>query len=433
MNIKRFQAEDMRTAIRKVREAMGPDAVILSNTPVAGGVEIVAAMDYDESLIGRSLMSEHTATNQQNAYFSDHLNDEEKSRQEALDDIRYGRNIPFTDNNITNKNTSAAPALKSDNAHMWSEKPAIIEMQSELKSLRGLLVNQLSGLAWGQESQFHPLRARLLQRLLALGLSSRLAKSIATDVNEDDGFEYAWRKALGVLAHVIPVEDNPILEHGGVVALVGATGVGKTTTIAKLAARYTLLNGSQSVALITTDKFRVAAHEQLRSYARIMGVPMSVAADSQSLNQALELYSNKGLVLIDTAGLSQRDIELTEQLELLEHDQRTIQTYLTLATNSQRGVMDESADAFNKINLSGCVFTKIDETTSLGGALTTAIEHKLPIAYFCDGQRVPEDIHQARAHSLVSRSVAIMQQVAAGNQDEQLSIAMTGMMARANG
>jgi len=432
MNIKRFQAEDMRSAIRKVREAMGPDAVILSNTHIVGGVEIVAAMDYDESLIGRGLMSEQNASVQLNASFDETLTDEEKVRQEALDDIRYGRNIPLIEKRVTNKNSSKATTLKSDNAHMWSEKPAIIEMQSELKSLRGLLVNQLSGLAWGQESQFHPLRARLLQRLLALGLSSRLAKSIATDIDEEDGFEYAWRKALGVLAHIVPVEDNPILEHGGVVALVGATGVGKTTTIAKLAARYALLNGSQSVALITTDKFRVAAHEQLRSYARIMGVPMSVAADSQSLNQALELYSDKGLVLIDTAGLSQRDIELTEQLELLDHGQRCIQTYLTLATNSQRGVMNESAEAFNKIKLSGCVFTKIDETTSLGGALTTAIEHTLPIAYFCDGQRVPEDIHQARAHSLVSRSVAIMQQVAAGNQDEQLSIAMTGMMARAN-
>lgn len=429
MNIKRFQAEDMRSAIRKVREAMGPDAVILSNTHVSGGVEIVAAMDYDESLMGRSLMSEHTAATEQNTG----LSDEEQRRQEALDDIRYGRNIPQAEVSQPKRNATAAPAQNTANAHMWSEKPAIIEMQNELKSLRGLLVNQLSGLAWGQESQFHPLRARLLQRLLALGLSSGLAKEIANGIHENDGFDYAWRKALGVLAHKVPVEENPILDHGGAVALVGATGVGKTTTIAKLAARYTLLNGSQSVALITTDNFRVAAHEQLRSYARIMGVPMVIAADSQTLNQALDNFSNKGLVLIDTAGMSQRDIELSTQLELLNSGHRPIQTYLTLATNSQRGVMSESVDAFNKINLSGCIFTKIDETTSLGGALSTAIEHALPIAYSCDGQRVPEDIHQARAHSLVSRSVSIMQQMAAGNQDEQLSIAMTGMMARANG
>jgi len=429
MNIKRFQAEDMRGAIRKVREAMGPDAVILSNTHIAGGVEIVAAMDYDESLIGRSIMSEQAVTEKQNTS----LTDEEELRQEALDDIRYGRNIPQVELGRSKSSAQVDATQNKSNDHMWSEKPAIIEMQSELKSLRGLLVNQLSGLAWGQESQFHPLRARLLQRLLALGLSSNLAKDIAADINENDGFDYAWRKALGVLAHQVPVEDNPILDHGGVVALVGATGVGKTTTIAKLAARYTLLNGSQSVALITTDNYRVAAHEQLRSYARIMGVPMAVAPDSQALDQALETFCNKGLVLIDTAGMSQRDIELSKQLELLDSGPRPIQTYLTLATNSQRGVMNESVDAFKKISLSGCIFTKIDETTSLGGAISTAIEHALPIGYFCDGQRVPEDIHQARAHSLVSRSVSIMQQMAAGNQDEQLSIAMTGMMARANG
>ncbi len=308
-----------------------------------------------------------------------------------------------------------------------------MEMQNELKSLRGLLVNQLSGLAWGQETHYHPQRARLLQRLLALGLSSALARDIATGAEEKESFDYIWRKALGMLAHKLPVADNPIIDAGGVIALVGATGVGKTTSIAKLAARYTLRHGPQSVALITTDNFRVAAHEQLRSYARIMGVPMVVAADADALRHTLDSLCNKGLVLIDTAGMSQRDMELSQHLSLLKSGGRRIQTYLTLATNSQRGVLNESVQAFKEIPLAGSIFTKIDETTSLGGALSVAIEQDLPVAYYCDGQRVPEDLHPARAHNLISRSVAIMQQVAAGNSEEQISIALTGMMARAHG
>ena len=413
--------------------------------PGAGG-EIVAAIDYDESLINEPETNDVTKKpnpfiKEDDALTRSHI--EQRNRDAALDDIRYGRNIQassaqknpqhYNSNEIFESNKTKQPGQNND--HLWTEEPAFMEMQSELKSLRGLLVNQLSGLSWGKEVQYHPLRARLLQRLMSLGLSPKLSKDIAAQVNEEQDFEHNWRLALGELAHRIPVSDNAIIEKGGVVALVGATGVGKTTTIAKLAARYTLKHGPHRVALITTDNYRVAAHEQLRSYARIMGVPMRVTGDADSLREALDSLQDKELILIDTAGMSQRDMLLNKQFAMLQAEGLPkIKTYLTLATNCQRGVLTETGDKFKEMNLAGCILTKVDETTSMGGAITVAVENDLPISYFCDGQQVPEDIHLARAHSIVSRSVSVMQHMASTSAfDEATSLTIGGMVANGRG
>ena len=446
MKIKRFVAEDMRTALRKVSETLGPDAVILSNNRIDDGIEIVAAIDYDESLINepekKSVAKKPNPFMQEDDELS-HSHIEQRNREAALDDLRYARNIPeykpyYNANKVINSSSKVNPITpfkEQNNEHLWTEEPAFMEMQSELKSLRGLLVNQLSGLSWGNEVQYHPLRSRLLQRLMSLGLSPKLAKDIASKVNEEIDFDHNWRLALGELSHRIPVGQNEIIEEGGIIALVGATGVGKTTTIAKLAARYTLKHGPHRVALITTDNYRVAAHEQLRSYARIMGLPMRIAGDVDNLREALDNLQDKELILIDTAGMSQRDMLLNKQLAMLQaKDLPEIKTYLTLATNCQRGVLSETSDKFKDMNLAGCILTKVDETISMGGALTVAVENNLPISYFCDGQQVPEDIHLARAHSIVSRSVSVMQHMAATNvYDEATSLTIGGMVANGNG
>lgn len=444
MKIKRFLAEDMRSALRKVTETLGPDAVILSNNRIDEGIEIVAAIDYDESLIGEP--EKNPAIKKPNPFIQEEnestASDNTKShiakreREAALDDVRFARNIPaakpqFDIDEIVNQ----SPAKTQNNEHLWTEEPAFVEMQSELKSLRGLLVNQLSGLSWGKEVQYHPLRARLLQRLMSLGLSPKLSREIAAQVNEEQDFEHNWRLALGELAHRIPVGENEIIEKGGIVALVGATGVGKTTTIAKLAARYTLKHGQHRVALITTDNYRVAAHEQLRSYSRIMGVPMRVTGDADSLREALDSLQDKELILIDTAGMSQRDMMLNKQFSMLQAEGLPpIKTYLTLAANCQRGVLNETSDKFKEMHLAGCIFTKLDETTSMGGALSVAVENDLPVTYLCDGQQVPEDLHLARAHSIVSRSVSIMQHmVSISSHDEATSLTIGGMVANGHG
>ena len=459
MKIKRFHANNMRNTIRKVREELGADAVILSNRHVADGVEIIAAIDYDESLLPVAEVETKTETQPQqetqepvydrelDARFTESLaNDIVKIQPPTTEQsvtVADNQEVSFAvDNfnvpsfqetvNVANK----VPEPEARPAHIWSEEPVIVAMQDELKSLRGLLVNQLSGLAWGHESRYHPLRARLLQRLLALGLSSSLAKDIASECKEQDSFEQNWRLALGKLAHRLPVASQDIIEQGGIIALVGPTGVGKTTTIAKLATRYALRHGSQDILLITTDNQRVAAHEQLRSYARILGVPMRVAADVDGLQSLLSGFRDKKLILIDTAGMSQIDMQLSEQMAMLhagtKDEKRKVQVYLTLATNTQRKVLEQVAGAFKDISLAGTMLTKLDETASLGGALSVAVEHALPIAYFCDGQQVPDDIHLARQHTLVSRSVSIVQQLATSKHDDKADMAVGGMLANAN-
>ncbi len=455
MKIKRFFAADMRRTILKVRESMGPDAVILSNKRVEGGIEIVAAIDYDDSLLANNPTSSKAAietaaeidvADEKNVSHID-VNGEQDvsviepegerkiSREEIWNDVKLSRHIP--ESAVTNVPHQKVHKDSSKYDKLFinqQQEPAISEMRSELKSLRGLLVNQLSGLAWGNETRYHPLRARMLQRLIGLGLSPTLARSISEQVKESDDFEHNWRMALGELSHQIPVQSDDIIEQGGVIALVGATGVGKTTTAAKLAARYILRHGKGKVALISTDNYRVGAHEQLRSYARIMGAPISITANLEELQVALRKFSNKELVLIDTAGMSSRDMQLNDQLAMLREGDRRVQPYLVMATNNQRGVLNDVMRGFKALSLAGCILTKVDETTSLGGALSVAIESKLPVAYFNDGQKVPEDIHPARAHGLVSRAVSIMQHLSGGvADDESLSLALGGMVAQAHG
>jgi len=451
MKIKRFQAEDVRTTIRKVRETLGPDAVILSNKKVNGGIEIVAAIDYDESLMGGVVAEPHIEKSQAATSTATSTSSENElpqrqptsERSQAADDLRYSRNIPSPSPVASTENieltSSAKLKASQDNDHLSID---ISEMQSEIKSLRGLLLNQLSGMAWESESKQHPSRTRLLQRLIALGLSPVLSKQLCNAVDDTKEFDVMWRSALGVLSHQLPVVEQGILKTGGVMALVGPTGVGKTTTIAKLAARYVLQHGKGSVGLITTDNFRVAAHEQLRSYARILGVPLRVATDKDELNDALYDLRNKKLVLIDTAGVSLQDSQLRDQLDLLNSGAKTIHMFLALAANTQRSVLNDVVTTFKQTKLDGCILTKVDETTSLGGAISVAAEHDLAISYYCDGQKVPDDMHVARAHNLVSKSVAIMHKISLSAQQElvdgtagehSMALTVNGMVAHAHG
>ena len=472
MKIKRFQAEDVRTTIRMVRETLGPDAVILSNKRIATGIEIVAAIDYDESLLGGVVAEPHVESSRNeykpdsevamakrqsmskaqstNKVLNKQTDRKAAMREQAEADIRYSRNIPKQTGTTSNKKVNVeqdsidsqiASSSKSSSAEKDNSQE-LIDVQNEIKSLRGLLLNQMSELAWETESKNHPARTRLLQRLIALGLSPVFAKQLCSKVNDKNEFDAMWRQALGFMSHQLPVNDNGILKTGGVMALVGPTGVGKTTTIAKLAARYVLEHGKDSVGLITTDNFRVAAHEQLRSYARILGVPLRVATDKEELNDALYDLRNKKLVLIDTAGVSLHDSQLREQLDLLNSGSKTIHMFLALAANNQRSVLNDVVTTFKQSKLDGCILTKIDETTSLGGALSVAVEHDLPIAYYCDGQKVPDDIHIARAHNLVSKSVSFMQKITLSAQKNlsenassggSMGLTINGMVAHAHG
>ncbi|NOX09881.1 MAG: flagellar biosynthesis protein FlhF [Gammaproteobacteria bacterium] len=416
MKIKRFFAKDMRQAIRMVREDQGDDAVILSSQKKADGVEVVIAIDYDEAVVEAALKDERVVV---------------RGRDESVEPA-------IADDNVSIKSTALdtmedmpieRPVRSSASQISWSQDPAIVEMQHEVKALRGLLENQMAHLAWGEMSRKNPNRAELLRRLNQMGVQSDLCEELVADVAQVNDVERAWRRLLGHLGQRIQVTDDDILNHGGVVALVGPTGIGKTTTIAKLAARYALRHGARSVALISTDNYRIGAHEQLLTYGRILGIPVQVAAGRQELADAIENMVDKRLILIDTAGMSQRDLRLSEQFDTLQAEGVAIRTYLTLSATTQTPVVEEAVKAFSNIPIEGCIITKMDESMVLGGILSVVARHHLPVAYIGDGQRVPEDIHQARADKLVSHAASLMKEMNESSWNYEIAERLGGMVA----
>ncbi len=360
MKIKRYFASDMRAAIQRVREDLGPDAVILSNRKLDDGIEISAATDYDENW------------------------------QEHQESVEFDAD--------------------ESHVHPSDQAASIAAVGEELKYLRGLLEHQLSGLVWGEQERQHPLRAGVFRQLAELGISHRLAQRVADQIPEKLDARSAWKEALHTLSRDICPASHDLLGDGGVYALLGPTGVGKTTTIAKLAARFALRHGAENVALLTTDNFRVGAHQQLSTFARIMGIPMQVVEGREALTDALEQFRERRLVLIDTAGMSQRDIRLSQQVAMISASSPRVKCYLVLSATSQSQVLEETVRAFQKVAIDGTVVTKLDESACLGGVISSIILNHLPVAYVTEGQRVPEDIAPARAQSLLSRAVALGKQ-----------------------
>lgn len=299
---------------------------------------------------------------------------------------------------------------KQEAREKQKDDAVITEVKDELKSLRDLMQSQLNVLEWDRYSQRHPVRTILLNLLTELGLGTDVIELILTrlgDLNADP--QKVWQQALALLSKALPVKSTEILSRGGRIALVGSTGVGKTTTIAKLAARFSHHHGKRAVALITTDNFRIGAHEQLQHFARMLEIPLLTASNSEELTDRLGMLEDKKLVLIDTAGMSQTDVRLSEQFHQLKTGSPEIKPYLVLSANTQMQALNETVKNFDRVKLDGAIVTKLDESASLGGIMTTAIRYQLPMTYCGTGQRVPEDLKIIKGHQLVSRAVSLMQ------------------------
>jgi flagellar biosynthesis protein FlhF len=277
------------------------------------------------------------------------------------------------------------------------------KMKHEMSSIRELLEHQISGLMWQDMAQKDPARAMLVNRLMSLGMSEQVSDQIAGYIPAQKNDQDTWLLAKKFISQQINTTNNDIIHRGGVVSLVGPTGVGKTTTVAKLAARFAQIHGADQVVMISTDNYRIAGFEQLATYGRIIGCDVKLASDAKTLDTLLQQFSKKKLILIDTAGMGQRDMRLAKHLTTLVSNARVrIRNYLVLAANTQQRVMQENVDRFKKVPLAGCIYTKLDESLSIGEIISTSIQNGLAIGYLTDGQRVPEDIKVANAEKLVT-------------------------------
>lgn len=464
MKIKRFFAKDMRTVLKEVKDELGVDAVIMSNKKLANGVEIVAAVDYDkaapkkeqpQSAPAQSFAKSQSVHNfvkpeplrakpEPQAKVADSLQallerQAPRPRSAELASMFSQSGIDTTDNYqepvqeqrprpiFTNeRQASARPQTQADSLGFddlesdfddldtpvtprqetkHNESEQISSMRDEMNAIRQLLEHQVSGLMQQDMARRDPTRACMIDRLVGMGIDKDVAEQMACFVPDDVSRQQGWKALLTMVEDQMQTTNNEILRQGGVYALVGPTGVGKTTTVAKLAALGAQKYGADKVALITTDTYRIGAYEQLATYGRIIGCGVKQVKDANELAEVLYHLRNKRLVLIDTAGMSQRDLRLTEQLNTLMRNQRVdIRSYLVLSATSQIHVLQETVRHFKKVQLSGCIFTKLDESLSLGEIISIAIQNRLPIGYLTNGQRVPEDIRVANAEKLVKKA-----------------------------
>jgi flagellar biosynthesis protein FlhF len=406
MKMKRFIAAGAHQAMEQVEDVLGPDALILSNRKVAEGVEIIAAVDYEDDLLSSARIPDAEAPpgDEVSAAVTQTVNDE-RIPVHAEDEVED------------------------------SERPSLEGMQQEIRTLRSMLEVPLSRLVWTEMERRQPRRAEVLARLAELGLHPVIANRIADQLGDiqDDGA--GWKQALSTLENMLPVAEDELLTSGGVVALVGPTGVGKTTTIAKLAARFALRHGRRHVALVTMDHYRIGAHDQLRTYGKLIGVPVHIAGDEEELRVILNQMNDRKLILIDTAGTSQKAMQLSEQFAALNVDGVEIKRYLVLSAASQMTVNDEVVSTFSSIRPERCILTKLDEATGLGGALSVLIKHQLPVSYMSDGQCVPDDFHPASARRLIAQAAEIITGNGASHTDEAwmqaLGVQETGTNAHA--
>jgi len=277
----------------------------------------------------------------------------------------------------------------------------IRQLRHEVAGMRHVIEREMNRFT-DERLRGSPVRAAALDLMDEYGFDAGISRDVAMQIPLDTEAHRGRGLMLGLLSKKLPIAPVDPLDAGGVIALVGPTGAGKTTTIAKLASRFAEAHAARDVALVTTDTGRIGAREQLYGFGRQLGIAVHEASSGSDLNQLLERLKDYKLVLIDTAGLGPRDRALAAQLQWLRAAQQ-IRTLLVLPANTSFGDMDEVVRRFSAANPQGVVLSKLDETGRFGSALSVAVDHRLPITWVTDGQDVPEDLHRASAANLVLR------------------------------
>ena len=403
MKIKRYTASSMRAALALVRAEQGPDAVILSSRRSEEGIEVIAAVDYDEALFAdakrqapRSTPVPGMAPATIAPAAAPAPAPAAAATTRAPSAARPPSNVPrpVATARATPAAPAPAPAPASVSARAAPRAAADYgAMQRELQDMRRLLETGLAGMTWNDKRLREPLKARVLEELTAMDIAPDVAMSLAELTPQRTSLDNPSHIPLALLARHLPIVNDPTCVAGGITAIVGPTGAGKTTTIAKLAARWCMQHGCQDLALVSTDSYRIGAREQLATYARILGAPMHTANGAKDLARVLERLKSKKLILIDTAGMGPRDVRLVEQLATLKYGASRARVLLALPSQVEGQALDEIVCAFVRVKPAACVLTKVDEAASLGAAISTVLRHHLKIAYVCNGQRIPEDLH----------------------------------------
>ena len=362
MKMNKFVAKTSREALQLVRAELGEDAMILSNRNVEGGVEIMALAGAEFAGL---------------------------TQECAPDPVRLA---PARQPAATQK-----PAPIAAPAAIVLEQQAIL---SEIKSMRDMMQEQVACMSWSDMQQRDPQRTRMLRELINAGFSPVLSRQLID--NMPTNADSSWvRKALGHNL-LVATQEEDIVTRGGMVALIGPTGVGKTTTTAKLAARAVVRYGADKVALVTTDSYRIGAHEQLRIYGKILGVAVHAVRDTEDLRLTLSALKHKHLVLIDTIGMGQRDKRVATQTEMF--NATGVQRLLLLNATSGGDTLDDVVRMYHGAGVIGCIPTKLDEAVTLGTVLDVVVRHKLVLHYVTNGQRVPEDLQEVNREYLLHRA-----------------------------
>jgi flagellar biosynthesis protein FlhF len=412
MKLRRFFGPTSRAVLEQVRAELGPDAMIVANHASAEGIEITAlpAEALPQILSDRQAQpvppavplatSEDEGVTVTLSSRAPHPSPPPAARGEAV-----AAPIPAAEPPSNAPHPNPLPAARGEGDALTAR------MMAEMAAMRALFQEQMAQLAWSESLRRSPLRTRLTRDLLLAGYSATLARTITERLPDDFNAAEAQTWLAGVLTRNLAAVDaaDEMVTRGGIYALVGPTGVGKTTTTAKLAARCAVRYGAAKLALLTTDSYRVGAQDQLRIYAKILGVSVHTVSDRHDLKQALDAVRGRHLVLIDTVGIGQRDARVAEQAQLLAHPE--IRRILLLNAAAQSETLDEVVTTYRRgpdgatDTLSGAIVTKLDEAARTGAVLDVAIRHRLRLQYVTNGQRVPEDLALPHASCLVDRSL----------------------------
>lgn len=456
MNIQRFHAPTAREALAKARMAFGEGTLILSNRPTPNGVEVVATAEETLSALDEPAQSSaptrrsdrpastepaaerparnpvHQDTEQlamSTLSFQDYVRERMlRRRHDALGESETSaptqqartseapptpraaamasvpRHNPLKSASMP---VATAPRARRQPAAV-APAPSLVSQQNlmhELQSMKDLIEDRFNTLSWLGQARQNPIQSNLMLKLIRGGYSPALARTILERLPEDLDAAESVRWLMEVLERNLKTDAamQPLFEQGGTYALVGSTGVGKTTTTAKLAALCARIHGPASVGLITLDTYRIGAHEQLRSYGRMLGIVAHLAHDQAALQDLLGLLSSKKMVLIDTTGVAPRDPRRRDMLDVL--DLPEVQRLLVLNAGSHGDTLDDTLMAFKTPGTQQAILTKVDEAVKLGPAMDAAIRHQLLLRGVTNGQRVPEDWEAADAHTLVATSM----------------------------